>query len=237
MPYVAAHPVPTFPDAGATLSGNNETVQFAAFLSSLDGLQAGQTFLSGQQTAVASPGPGVVSPLFGTTTPADFSPLLAVTWGDPSSTTITLSASPAQSTDCTSSGAGGLTCKPDQKVFFTATATNMPPGDYLYLCDKTSPGGAPKTSSGSNYLAAPTQSSVISGWASGNGTSAAFYAFDSPEPPPYQWGTLAGGGGCFTAPYNWPPPPGAGDWYVPTVSNEISVAWLGGRKKIYWFSS
>jgi hypothetical protein len=215
LPYLAAHPVPTFPDAAATVSGTNETVQFGAFLSTLDGLQAGPTIRSGQQDAVPSPGPGVVSPTFGTTTPADFSPVVDATWGAPSQgTTITLQAS---------------TTKPQHagdKVVFTATATGMPAGDYLYVCAVPGGSGSLATEKTGNFLAGPTQSPVASGWASGAGTSADFIAFDSPNP---------GWGWCPSAPYNWPPAPGTGTWYIPTVSNVVSVSWPAGPKHVQWW--
>ena len=221
MPYLAAHPVPTFPDAAATVSGTGETVQFGAFLSTLDGLQAGPTIRNGLQNVVAAPGPGIVSPMFGTTTSADFSPVVSVTWGAPGSgTTITLRAS---------------TTKPQHagdKVTFTATAVGMPAGDYLYVC--AIPGGSGSltteepASVGPNYLVKPTQLPVASGWASGAGTSADFIAFDSPNP---------GWGWCPSAPYNWPPAPGSGTWYIPNVSNIISVSWPAGPKRIVWYPS
>ena len=200
--------------AVARLRVSADAVQFGAFLSDLLGLQAGPTYKNGDQAAVLAPGQGVVSPVYGTTTPADFSPVVGVTWGAPSQgTTITLRASTTNPSA-------------DQKVFFTATASNLPAGYFRYLCTT---GGQVETVAGnkSNYRASPTQSSSTSGWAAGNGTSNAFYAFDSPGG---QWGTLASGGGCFTAPYNWPPAPGADAWYVPAVSNEVSVAWPGKKQ-------
>jgi len=215
MPYLAARPVPTFPDAAATVSGINETVQFGAFLSNMGGLQFGPSFRDGQQDVVLSPGPGAVSPTFGTTTSADFSPVVEVAWGAPSQgTTITLQAS---------------TTKPQHAgdtVVFTATATGMPAGDYLYVCAIPGGSGSFTTEKTGNFLAGPTQLPVASGWASGAGTSADFVAFDSPNP---------GWGWCPSAPYNWPPAPGTETWYIPTVSNIISVSWPAGPKKVQWW--
>lgn len=213
LPYVAAHPVPTFPDAAATISDRtSQSVQFDAFLSTLDGLQAGPTYADGKQTAVVAPGPGEVSPSFGTTTPADFSPVVAVTWGSiPTGTVISLRASSVPSA-------------PDQKITFTATATGLPAGSYLYVCGV--PGGSGTFSPSGLGVISKAQSPVVTGQASGNGGSADFIAFSSP---------YSGWGWCPTAPYNWPPAPGTGIYYIPAVSNIVSVAWPGGKKPVQWY--
>ena len=212
LPYIADRPVPTFPDAATTIYGDNETVQFGAFLSTIYGLQAGQTYKNGDQTMVPAPAPGVVVPaVFGTTTPADFSPVISVTWGAPSvGSTITLTAS-----NLHPSAAG-------DKVTFTAVASGMPSGDYLYVCAIPGGSGSLKVKGPGPMLAGPSQSTTISGWASGDGTSADFIAFESPFG---EWSN------CWSSPYF----PGDSLYSVPIVSNIVPVNWPAGPKKIYWF--
>jgi hypothetical protein len=214
MPYVAAHPVPTFPDAAAVLtSPNDEAVNFGAFLSTLDGLQAGPTFKNGAQTTTLAPfGDVGADPTFGTTA-ADFSPVVPVSWGSgaSSSGTIRLQAS-------------ATTAKAGQQVTFTATASNLPAGYTLYVCGL--PGGSgPLTTedsgSGQDFVAKSAQP-VASGWASGDGANADFIAFSSPDP---NWGWCSG---VFPGPY---------PYYVPPpVSNVVSVTW-SGKKQVRWYPS